>query len=39
VPFARPRDAITLREMREYGDLFAKIWHSLGAEFAKTQAE
>jgi len=39
VPFARPRDAIALRETRDYGDLFAKIWRSLGAEFAKTQAE
>jgi NitT/TauT family transport system ATP-binding protein len=39
VPFPRPRDAITLRETREYGELFAKVWHSLGAEFAKTRAE
>jgi NitT/TauT family transport system ATP-binding protein len=39
VPFPRPRDAIALRETREYGDLFANVWHSLGAEFAKTRAE
>jgi NitT/TauT family transport system ATP-binding protein len=39
VPFSRPRDAIALRETREYGELFAKVWHSLGAEFAKTRPE
>ncbi len=35
VPFARPRNAVTLRETAEYGALFSKIWHSLGEEFAK----
>ncbi|MBM3486043.1 MAG: ABC transporter ATP-binding protein [Alphaproteobacteria bacterium] len=39
VPFPRPRDAIRLRESREYSELFAKVWHSLGDEFAKTKAE
>ncbi len=39
VPFARPRDAIKLRETPEYGQLFAKVWHSLGEEFAATKAE
>ncbi len=39
VPFARPRDAIKLRESQEYGQLFARIWHSLGEEFAVTKAE
>jgi NitT/TauT family transport system ATP-binding protein len=39
VPFARPRDAIALRETPEYGELFAKVWHSLGAEFARARAE
>ncbi|MGE0746817.1 MAG: ABC transporter ATP-binding protein [Rhodospirillales bacterium] len=39
IPFPRPRDAIAIRETREYGELFASIWHSLGAEFAKTRAE
>ena len=39
VPFPRPRDAIKLRETKEYGELFAKVWHSLGEEFAVTKAE
>jgi NitT/TauT family transport system ATP-binding protein len=39
VPFPRPRDAIRLRETPEYGQLFAKVWHSLGEEFAVTKAE
>jgi NitT/TauT family transport system ATP-binding protein len=38
VPFARPRDAVKLRETKEYGDLFSKVWHSLGEEFAKGAA-
>ena len=37
VDFPRPRDAVTLRETRAYADLFQRIWHSLGEEFAKTQ--
>ncbi len=39
VPFARPRNAITLRETPEYSALFSKIWHSLGEEFQRTRAE
>ncbi len=39
VPFARPRNAITLRETPEYSALFSRIWHSLGEEFQKTRAE
>ena len=39
VPFARPRDAIKLRETPEYGVMFAKIWSSLGEEFAATKAD
>ena len=35
VPFARPRNAVTLRETAAYGELFSRIWHSLGEEFAK----
>jgi NitT/TauT family transport system ATP-binding protein len=38
VPFPRPRDAIKLRETPEYGQLFARIWHSLGEEFAATKS-
>jgi NitT/TauT family transport system ATP-binding protein len=36
VPFARPRDAVRLRETPEYSELFARIWHSLGEELTKT---
>lgn len=39
VPFARPRNAITLRETPEYSALFSRIWHSLGEEFQRTRAE
>jgi NitT/TauT family transport system ATP-binding protein len=39
VPFARPRDTVTLRETAEYSTLFSEIWHSLGEEFKKTSAE
>ncbi len=39
IPFPRPRDAIKLRETAEYGAMFAKVWHSLGEEFAATKAE
>ncbi|MEI9901879.1 MAG: hypothetical protein WDN31_19190 [Hyphomicrobium sp.] len=35
VDFPRPRNAVALRETREYADLFQRIWHSLGEEFAK----
>jgi NitT/TauT family transport system ATP-binding protein len=39
VPFPRPRQAIKLRETAEYGQIFARIWHSLGEEFARGHAE
>jgi NitT/TauT family transport system ATP-binding protein len=35
VDFARPRDAVKLRETPHYAELFSKVWHSLGEEFAK----
>jgi sulfonate transport system ATP-binding protein len=39
VDFPRPRNAVKLRETREYAELFSKIWHSLGEEFAKGRSE
>jgi NitT/TauT family transport system ATP-binding protein len=39
VPFARPRDAVALRESRVYSDLFAEIWHSLGEEFGTARVK
>jgi NitT/TauT family transport system ATP-binding protein len=38
VDFARPRNAVTLRETPEYAALFSRIWHSLGEEFAKVHS-
>jgi NitT/TauT family transport system ATP-binding protein len=38
VDLPRPRDAVTLRESPRYGELFSKVWHSLGEEFAKARA-
>jgi NitT/TauT family transport system ATP-binding protein len=35
VDFPRPRNAVALRETRQYAELFQRIWHSLGEEFAK----
>jgi len=35
VDFPRPRDAVQLRETPQYAELFSKVWHSLGEEFAK----
>ncbi|MEA2801408.1 MAG: sulfonate transport system ATP-binding protein [Rhodospirillaceae bacterium] len=35
VDFPRPRDAVALRETRQYAELFSRIWHSLGEEFVK----
>jgi NitT/TauT family transport system ATP-binding protein len=35
VGFPRPRDAVALRETKEYAELFSRVWHSLGEEFAK----
>jgi NitT/TauT family transport system ATP-binding protein len=39
VPFARPRNAIALRETPEYSALFSRVWHSLGEEFQRSRAE
>jgi NitT/TauT family transport system ATP-binding protein len=39
VTFPRPRDAVTLRETAEFGQLYSHIWHSLGEEFRRTKAE
>jgi NitT/TauT family transport system ATP-binding protein len=38
VGFARPRDAVALRESPEFADAYSHIWHSLGEEFRKGQA-
>ena len=35
VDFARPRDAVKVRETSRYAELFQHIWHSLGEEFVK----
>jgi NitT/TauT family transport system ATP-binding protein len=35
VDFARPRDAVKVRETPRYAKLFQHIWHSLGEEFVK----
>jgi NitT/TauT family transport system ATP-binding protein len=35
VDFARPRDAVKVRETPRYAELFQDIWHSLGEEFVK----
>jgi len=35
VDFARPRDAVKVRETPHYAELFQHIWHSLGEEFVK----
>jgi NitT/TauT family transport system ATP-binding protein len=39
VPFARPRDAVELRETPEFAAAFSHIWHSLGEEFRRGRAE
>jgi NitT/TauT family transport system ATP-binding protein len=39
VDLPRPRDAVTLRESPAYADMFSRIWHSLGEEFAKGRSE
>jgi NitT/TauT family transport system ATP-binding protein len=39
VPFARPRDAVSLRETEEFGRLYSHIWHSLGQEFRRASSE
>jgi NitT/TauT family transport system ATP-binding protein len=38
VPFARPRDAVQLRETREFASAYSHIWHSLGEEFRRGKA-
>jgi NitT/TauT family transport system ATP-binding protein len=38
VDLPRPRDAISLPETPRYAELFSRIWHSLGEEFAKGRA-
>jgi NitT/TauT family transport system ATP-binding protein len=35
VDFARPRDAVKVRETPRYAELFQHIWHSLGEEFLR----
>jgi NitT/TauT family transport system ATP-binding protein len=35
VDFARPRDAVKVRETPRHAELFQHIWHSLGEEFVK----
>ena len=39
VDFPRPRDAVALRETRQYAELFSRVWHSLGEEFAKSRSQ
>jgi NitT/TauT family transport system ATP-binding protein len=38
VDLPRPRDAVALREMPRYSELFTHVWHSLGEEFIKGRA-
>lgn len=38
VGFSRPRDAVALRETKDYADAFSHIWHSLGEEFRRGAA-
>jgi NitT/TauT family transport system ATP-binding protein len=35
IDFPRPRDAVALRETKEYGEAFSHMWHSLGEEFRR----
>ncbi len=37
VDFARPRDAVKVRETAQYAELFQHIWHSLGEEFIRAR--
>ena len=39
VRFARPRDAVSLRETPEFADAFSHIWHSLGEEFRRAHVD
>jgi NitT/TauT family transport system ATP-binding protein len=37
IDFARPRDAVALRETKAFADMFSVIWHSLGEEFLRSR--
>jgi NitT/TauT family transport system ATP-binding protein len=39
VRFARPRDAVSLRETPEFADAFSHIWRSLGEEFRRAHVD
>ncbi len=39
VKLPRPRDVIRIRETEEYAREFSTLWHVLGEEFAKAEAE
>ncbi len=39
VNLPRPRDAVALRESRDFAEAFSRIWHSLGEEFRKGHVE
>lgn len=39
VDFPRPRDPVKVRETPRYAELYTRIWHSLGEEFAKGRSE
>jgi NitT/TauT family transport system ATP-binding protein len=39
VRFARPRDAVSLRETPEFADAFSHVWHSLGEEFRRAPVD
>jgi len=39
VTFPRPRNAIKLRETAAYSEMFVRVWHSLGEEFAATKVD
>ena len=38
IDFPRPRNAVALRETRQYAELFSRVWHSLGEEFARSRS-
>jgi NitT/TauT family transport system ATP-binding protein len=39
VPFARPRDAVALRETAEFGRHYSHVWHALGEELRRSRAD
>jgi NitT/TauT family transport system ATP-binding protein len=39
VDLPRPRNAVSLPETPRYGELFSRIWHSLGEEFMKGRSK